>query len=150
MSFNKITSTITIVPFDTYYLDTLYKYETDQDVKRIIKDKIKTNPIQYMISKLNYSYKSNIIGYYDSGLVMFDDSYNMTLISTFITGTLPKSYNKFVLFKSNVIKSDICAVMGDLIRQDMFNIESTDMYQYQDSSHKEPLYISYVSSFETD
>jgi hypothetical protein len=154
MSFEKVTSTITIVPFTTEYLKDCYKYETDKDVKELIKDKIETNPISYRLNKLANYDKKHIIGYYDEELVMLKECYYTDLISKFIKDELlrkSRHYRRFVLFNGDESNSKINSIMADLVRQDIFEIESIDIYRYAIfSAVEKPLYISYVSSFDTD
>jgi hypothetical protein len=154
MSFEKDSSTITVVPFTTEYLKDCYKYETDKDVKELIKDKVETDPISYRLSKLANYDKKHIIGFYDERLVMLTDCYYTDLISKFIEDKLLKVsyyYKRFILFNGDETNSKINSIMADLVYQDIFEIESIDIYRYAIfSAFKEPLYISYVSSFDTD
>lgn len=154
MSFDKVTSTITIVPFITDYLGACYKYESDNEMKMIIKDKIETHPILYMMNKLHSCYKKHILGYYDEELVMLKECYYTELISKFIKDKLLKEsrrYNKFILFNSDESNTAITSTMAELVRQDIFEIDHIDIYRYSlFSAVKEPLYISYVSDFDTD
>ena len=152
MSFEKITSTITIVPFITDYLDSCYKY-ADEDVKEIIKDKVETDPVNYRISKLDQYQKKYILGYFDEELIMFDDNYYTPYSAKFIKDELLKKshYNMFVIFDNNTENCDINSVMSELVMQDIFEVNSIDIYHYTlFSVIKEPLYISYVNAFETD
>lgn len=153
MSFKKITSTITIVPFITDYLNQCYKYE-DDDIKKIIKDKIKTNPIHYRINKLDVYQRKDIIGYINGPeIVMFNNNDYTPYINEFIKDVLLKKnhYNKFVIFNNDVSNSDINYIMSNLIMQDVFEIEDIDIYEYTSSGTIEnPLYISYVSRFDSD
>lgn len=152
MSFEKITSTITIVPFITDYLDSCYEY-ADEDVKEIIKDKVETDPVNYRISKLDQYQKKYILGYFHEELIMFDDNYYTPYISKFINDVLLKKshYNMFVIFSNSADNSDINYIMSNLLMQDIFEVNSTDIYRYtQSSTLMKSLYICYVDSFETD
>ncbi len=143
MTFEKIKSTITIVPFISNYID-------------------KEDTIAYRISQLYSSIdKKRIIGYYDCDLgdstgilrIFNDEWYYTELVSKFINDKLLKDtrYKKFVIFNGDVSNTSINSIMAELINQDTFEIEKIDIYNYTIlSAVKEPLYISYVSSFDTD
>ena len=149
MPFSKIASDVIIVPFITSYLkkkETIERrlavlfnnpYDSDNELDNVPLDKA---PLY-----------TSIIGYFNgTDLVMFRNKEYYETIDNFLADVLLKKssvYNKFSIYKGKASFSTINSDMAELIKQDIFNIESTEFYT---SDNLSKMYISYVNSFDTD
>ena len=145
MSFTKITSKLMIVPFTSEYLKNPYE-DDDDEIIRNAKKEFEKNPLRFRIKKL-YETKS-IVGYFSNNeLVMLDSKiYNSqtytNVITQFITNKLEKG--AYVIFEGTEDYSNITHIMSNLIKQDVFEIDSISTYHYKSDSSS--MYISYVDS----